>query len=114
MELMKLRHGALAPRGDFPNNKEGYDGANPTLGYSGSRFWWRGLLSWRSLPFVRWGPRHDIGDRYYRPSAEGLTGRAAPVPVRSARNEIEPRWAVRNVGSLNSRFKATTPVEAMD
>jgi hypothetical protein len=23
------------------------------------------------------GPRHDIGDRYYSPSAEGLTGRAA-------------------------------------
>src|SRR5664279_3261110 len=72
MELMNLRHGALAPRGDFPNNKEGYDGANPTLGYSGSRFWWRWLLSRRSLPFIRWGPRHDIGDRYYRPSVEGL------------------------------------------
>jgi hypothetical protein len=31
-----------------------------------------------SLPLFWWGPRHDIGDRYYSPSAEGLTGRAAP------------------------------------
>ena len=66
MELMNLRLGAL------PNNKERYDGANSTLSYSGSRFWWRWFLSRPSLPLFWWGPRHDIGDRYHSPSVEGL------------------------------------------
>jgi len=32
-----------------------------------------GGLSGSPLPLFRRGPRHDIGDRYYSPSSEGLT-----------------------------------------
>jgi hypothetical protein len=51
----------------------GYNGANPTLGCSGSTFWRRWFLYGASLPLLWRGPRHDIGDRYYSPSVEGLT-----------------------------------------
>ena len=52
---------------------ERYNGSNLTLGRPGSAFWrWR-FLSGPSLPLLRRRPRHDIGDRYYRPSLAGLT-----------------------------------------
>jgi len=36
-------------------------------------FWWRRLLSGTPLPLFRRGPQHDIGDRYYSASIEGVT-----------------------------------------
>jgi len=72
------RLGALAIARGF--SLEGYNGANPAFGCSGSSFrGWRFLYG-SSIPLLWRGSQHDIGDRNYRPIVEGLTPpRRSPV-----------------------------------
>ena len=72
-------------------------GANPTLGYSGSAVRRRRFLYGSSLPLLWRGARHDIDNRYYSPSVEGLTRLLA-------RYERPPQLAASSFLGAASRF----------
>src|ERR1700730_16238289 len=61
----------------------GCNGANPTLGCSGSPFRRRRFLYGSSISLLWWGARHDTDYRHCGPSLEGLIFRQ-PQRVRAA------------------------------
>ena len=83
----------------------GYNGVNPALGCFGSTFWRRWFLLGSPLPLLWWGPRHNLDDRDYSPSVEGLTQLVACY-------DRPPQLAPLSVGGL-SHFKASVRCRLM-